>query len=325
MNIHLPPCLSWLAALALCGGVTNVGVAAESAAAPASAPTPVAPVTVPFDFSKSAVEVDVNVRGTPLHMLLDTGVNPSVIDLATADRLGLPVDRGDGGEASGFGDGPGAAVFPATVAGLAIGGQSFAGFDALAADMGGISAGLGRRVDGVLGYSFLSDKTVLVDYVAHRVAILPRAEDAAPLIQACKTRWTTPLKTVDSFPVIPDFRLGEARAPVSLDTGSTGQIGLFQSALGLPGVRSALQAAGTVVRTGARGEARSTRYRFEAPVGFGPFTLPAGASMSTYADTGSTDTRVANVGNSLLAALHLKLLLDYRGQTLGFYGDCPAD
>lgn len=73
---HLPPCpslcLSWLATVALCGGATGVAM---------------------------AVEVDVSVHGTPLHKLLDTGVNPSVIDLTTADKLGLPVDRGDGGEA----------------------------------------------------------------------------------------------------------------------------------------------------------------------------------------------------------------------------------
>ncbi len=31
----------------------------------------------------------------------------------------------------------------------------------------------------------------------------------------------------------------------------------------------------------------------------------------------------ANVGNKLLAAMKLRLLLDYRGKTMTFYGDCP--
>ncbi|WP_176595359.1 hypothetical protein [Sphingobium sp. 15-1] len=44
--------------------------------------------------------------------------------------------------------------------------------------------------------------------------------------------------------------------------------------------------------------------------------------MSTYADLGSIDTRVANVGNKLLAAMKLKLLLDYRHKKMGFYGNC---
>lgn len=289
-------------------------------AAPAGAP--VAALVIPFDFSKSAIEIDVTVKGKPLHVILDTGVDPSVIDLAEAEALGLAVDRSDSGEASGFGDGKGATVFPAQVDGIAIAGRGFGAFEAVATDMRGISAGLGRKLDGVLGYSFLSDKIVLIDYPAQRLALLDHVEEGLPLARSCRTHWTVPLKTVDSFPVIPDFRFGQAQAPVSLDTGSTGYFGLFQSGLGLPGVRGALHEAGTITRTSARGEAKSTSYRFDAPVGFGPFTLPAGVAVSTYGDPGSLDTRVANVGNKLLAAMKLKLLLDYRGKTMSFYGDC---
>jgi hypothetical protein len=255
-------------------------------------------------------------------MILDTGVDPSVIDLGVADRLGLAVNRGDSGEASGFGDGKGATIFPVKVDGIAVAGHGFASFEALATDMTGISTGLGRKLDGVLGYSFLADKIVLIDYPEHRLALLDRDEDGRTLTGGCRTRWAIPLKTLDSFPVIADFRFGEAHAPVSLDTGSTGYIGLFQSALGLPGIRPALHETGTITRTGARGQAKSTSYRLDAPVGFGPFALPAGINVNTYGDTGSIDTRVANIGNKLLAAMKLKLQLDYRARTMVFYGDC---
>lgn len=280
------------------------------------------PLIIPFTFSKSALEIDVAIKGVPLHMILDTGVDPSVIALSETERLGIEVDHSDSGEASGFGDGKGATVFPAQIDGITIANRRFGRFEALATDMGGISAGLGRKLDGVLGYSFLADKIVLIDYPGRRLAILEHAVDGDALTRSCRTRWTIPLRMVDGFPVVPDFHFGEARAPVSLDTGSTGTIGLFQSALALPGVRDALHEVGTVTRTGARGEAKSASYRFDAPVGFGPFTLPAGVAMSTYADAGSADTRVANVGNKLLAAMKLKLLLDYRDGTLEFHGDC---
>jgi len=36
-----------------------------------------ATVVVPFDFSRSAIGVDVTIKGTPLYMILDTGVDPS--------------------------------------------------------------------------------------------------------------------------------------------------------------------------------------------------------------------------------------------------------
>ncbi len=63
-----------------------------------------APLSVPFDFSQSAIGLDVTVKGAPLYMILDTGVDPSVIDTARADALGMKVDRGAGGEATGEGD-----------------------------------------------------------------------------------------------------------------------------------------------------------------------------------------------------------------------------
>ncbi|WP_168075351.1 retropepsin-like aspartic protease [Caulobacter sp. SSI4214] len=292
---------------------------AGSAAASPAPPAP--PLVVPFDFSRGAIEIEVKVHGQPLRVILDTGVDPSVIDLGRAQALGLRIDRGDGGEATGFGDGKGAQVFPGVIDQLTIGGRAFAPFDTVVSDMGGLSAGYGRSLDGVIGYSFLADKTVLIDYPNHTVAFLNRGNEAQRLTATCRKRWSAPLKTVDSFPIIPGFRFGASRAPVSLDTGSNGAVSLFKSALALPGVRANLSENGSVTRTGARGEAKSKSYIFKAPVGFGPFVATETA-MSVYSEAGSTDTRVANVGNKLMADLKLKVLFDYRGKRLVFHGAC---
>jgi hypothetical protein len=287
----------------------------------APALTPAA-VVVPFDFARFAIGLDVTVKGRPLYMLLDTGVDPSLIDLDQARALGLPVDRHDGGEASGFGAGKGATVFPSRIEGLAIGGRGFARFDALASDMRGISTAYGRRLDGVLGLSFLQDKAVLIDYPHRRLAIFTRAGEAASTVGTCRLRWSVPLRTVEGFPVIPGFRLGAAAAPVSFDTGANGSIGLFRSALELPGVRAAMTERGTVEHTGARGAATGKGYVFDAPVGFGPFTLPPGQPATLHAEAQSVHTRVANIGNRLMDAAHVQVLIDYRGRALTFYGDC---
>lgn len=284
-----------------------------------------APVVVPFDFSRGAIDLAVSVRGTPLRMILDTGVDPSLVDMARAKALDLKIDHGDGGDPSGFGDGQGAKVFPAKIEGLTIGGQAFGPFEALASDTSGLSAGYGRPLDGILGYSFLDRRIVLLDYPGARLAILSRAAQAKPMTATCKTRWSTPMKTVDSFPIIPGFRLGGAVAPVSLDTGSNGAVGLYASALDLPGVKPALAEGEAITRTGARGEAKAKAYTFGAPVGFGPFTLPPGQPMTLYGgEPGSKTTRVANVGNKLMAAMKLKVLFDYRARRMTFYGDCAG-
>jgi hypothetical protein len=279
-------------------------------------------LVAPFDFSRGAIGVNVSVTGTPLFMILDTGVDPSVIDLKLAESLHLKVDRENSGEADGFGEGKGASVFPTSVSGLAIRGHAFAPFDALASDTSRISASFGRRLDGILGYSFLSDKVILIDYPEQKLGISRRKAEASRLTRGCRKHWSVPLKTVDSFPIIPDFRLGNITAPVSLDTGSNGTIGLFRSALDLPAVRNSLTETGTIRHTGARGDANAASYTFGQPVGFGPFVLPPGQTMTLHSEAGSRESRVANIGNALFAAMKLKLLLDYRSKVITFYGNC---
>jgi len=284
--------------------------------------TPPESLQIPFDFSRSSIGLDVTVRGTPLYVILDTGVDPSVIDLARAEALGLKIDRPDGGEASGFGDAKGARVFPSSIDNLVIGGHSFAPIDALASDMSALSAHYGRKLDAVLGYSFLADKIVLIDYPRQTLGILNQTVDAMRMVGTCRTHWSTPLRTVESFPVITNFRLGAAKARITLDTGSNGGLALYQSALDLQGVRAALSEKNVISFAGARGDGKAKSYTFNAPVGFGPFTLPPGEVVTVRNESGSDSTRVANVGNALFAAMKLKMLLNYRGRTMTFYGDC---
>jgi hypothetical protein len=275
------------------------GFALAVAGAAAGATTP-EPFTVPFDFSRSSIGVDVTVRGEPLYVLLDTGVDPSLIDLERAKALGLAIDLQNGGEPSGFGDGKGATIFPSAIEGLAIAGHAFAPVEALASDMSALSAHYGRKLDGVLGYSFLKDKIVLIDYPQRTLSVLAHVRDVSPGVRGCRTQWRTPLRTSEGYPVIRGFRFGRATGRLTLDTGSNGGITLYQSALGLD------------VKT----------YTFNAAVGFGPFTLPAGQVVMVRSETGSTDSRVANGGNLLFAAMKLKILLDYRQRSMTFYGDC---
>ena len=283
-----------------------------------------APLTVPFDYSRGAIGLDVTVKGTPLYMILDTGVDPSAVDIKRADALGLPVQRGAGGEASGEGDAASAQIFPATIESLALGGRPFGAVDAAAMDMSALSARYGRPLDGVLGYSFLNTRIVLIDYPHNTLSILASAADAVPLVQACRAHYSVALRSFedDQIPVVPAFRLGAATAPISLDTGSNKAITLYQGAFALPGLRDALTEQGAIRSTGARGDSTMKTYVLNAPVGFGPFTLPPGQIVTASAQAGSADTRLANIGNPLFAALKLKLLLDYRARQITFYGDC---
>ncbi len=285
-----------------------------------------ATLDIPFDFSRRAIGIDVTVHGVPLYVMLDTGVDPSVISNARAELLGLKVDHASGGKASGYGDSESADVFPATIDGLTIRGRSFPPIDALTADTIGISRRYGRDIDGVLGYSFLKDKIVLIDYASQTAAILDRAVDSEPIVRHCRTRWSIRLQFVDgdNTPIIPNFRFGITSGPITLDTGSNGGISLFDRAFDFPSVIAAVVEKGDVEHTGARGDGKSKIYSFEASVGFGPFSLPAGQVVDRIKAESKDDKRFANVGNKLFADMGLKVLLDYREKRLTFYGSCSS-
>ena len=151
----------------LCAAACLAALCAANAAA--------TPLTVPFDFSRSAIGLDVTVRGVPLYMILDTGVDPSGIDSSRAEALHLHVDRGAGGEASGEGDAAHAQIYPATIEGLGVAGRTLGSVDALAMDMSTLSVRYGRKLDGILGYSFLNTRIVLIDYPNSRLSIRSRA------------------------------------------------------------------------------------------------------------------------------------------------------
>jgi len=298
-------------------------VAVVLTAVPVDAIANDAPLTYPFDFSKHEIGVNVTVKGTPLFMLLDTGVEPSIVDLARARALGLPVDTAHASDGSGFGSGK-AVALPTTIDGLKIGGHAFADVDALAVDTSAISKGYGRPVDVVLGYSFLRDKAVLIDYAAATITLLPRAGEAAALTRSCSRHYGIPLVFLgdNHWPVIYGFRIGTVTAPVTLDTGSSRQIGFYQVALQTKAIHDALKVTGTNTGAGARGSFTSRTAVLGVPVGLGPFRLPAGATVSILPANGQSEKVVANIGNALLAEMTPKLMLDYAGKTVSFYGGC---
>ncbi|GAA0653209.1 retropepsin-like aspartic protease [Brevundimonas lenta] len=287
----------------------------------AAAPVCAQSVTVPFDPHGGSVALDLVVDGRPLVMLLDTGVDPSVVDLETARALGLPLD-GPAGAAEGVGDGD-AAITPVTVRDLRLGDLGVPAVEAVAMDMAPLRARYGKPLDGVLGYSFLSSRIVLIDYIDDAVSVLDTTADAAAQTAVCRSSWRTPLVSFadDTIPVIP-VRFGDVEGPASIDTGSNGTIGLLQSGARL--LDSRLTVTGEARVTGARGATTNAVVVLDAPVSFGPFVLPAGQTVRVRRDAGSPETRIANLGNGLFRALGLKMLLDYPAKQMTFYGDCRA-
>ncbi|MBV8205670.1 MAG: aspartyl protease family protein [Acidobacteria bacterium] len=280
-------------------------------------------VRVPFDFSQFEVAVNATVKGEPLYVMIDTGANPSVISLQLVERLHWKVGRSAEGQVSGSGNTEQPTAFPITIESFAMSGREFGRFEAVATDLSALSAKYGRRLDAIIGYSFLQDKVILFDYPGRMVLLLDHPGAAKPATRSCHKKWSAPMRLLEGegWPLIPQLRLGDTVISATLDTGSNSSIVLYEGALDMPGVRSALIETGEGNAGGFQGEEKRKQYVFNKPIGFGRFELPPGTAIS-LSNVKGAPSNMANVGNKLFAAMSLKMMLDYRQRKMTFFGDC---
>lgn len=156
--------------------------------------------------------------GRPLHVLLDTGTDPSAIDLRLARQWGLRVGDFALGQGAASDDVP----FTETmVPWLRLGDLLLRDLFALALDLSSAPFG----VDIVLGYNVLRQMLLHVDYVQHRLRLSHPDLGIPPLSGAAAA---LPLAFFEHFPALTDMRVGDnVHIPVAtIDTGSNGGLTL---------------------------------------------------------------------------------------------------
>ena len=124
-------------------------------------------IAVPFETSNNIIIVQALANGSkPLSFILDTGAGGSVINKRRAIELGLKLE-GDNAVTTGDGD-----VEAATVknAEIKLSGASLR-MNLTAIDLSGLEAGIGRHIDGILGYDVFARYVVEIDYIAHIVKL----------------------------------------------------------------------------------------------------------------------------------------------------------
>ena len=169
-----------------------------------------APLTeLPFKLRSGLIWIQVDgARGAkPLHFILDSGAEASVIDLQTARRLHLPLGeavtiRGINATSLGYWtDSPSARLN---------------GFELsskyLAMDLSAVSAACHLKVDGLIGADFFAGRVVQIDFAKEKVRLL---EHSLP----SSTAFTLPLQIEGSRLRVPVEVVGLGKAWTRLDTG----------------------------------------------------------------------------------------------------------
>jgi predicted aspartyl protease len=237
--------------------------------------------------------------GHPLHVLIDTGTDPSAIDARLARRLALQT----GGTGMGYAAASDEVAFTeAVLPWLRIGDLTIRDLFAPAVDL----SSLPFPVDVVLGYNVLRQMTLRIDYRERALTCAhPDVGLSAPGGVALE------LAFFEHFPALRDIVVDGLHIPLAtIDTGSNGaltvgpdlaaQLGMYPGATGVTHARGAyFGGAAEIIRR----DAAHVQLH-----GFSLTHVPLDANLAGGGDLGRSGR--ANIGNRLLARF-ATIILDY--------------
>ena len=222
----------------------------------AHAQTAKASIEVPFEFVHNQIVVQVKIDGKgPFNMLIDTDTDPSAIDAATAQTLGISV--GSKGEIANGGGTEKNTVYPTRFT-VDLGGVTAKDVAAATIDLTKISKRIERPIQGVLGFSFLKDRIIQIDYPKAKLRFF--AASPYPRIELTPNTVNIiafPFRREDGEVMIDSVFINNEKMRATLDTGSSGTFSLTPEAVALLGLVEPAQDGKVQTSVGYNGEYES--------------------------------------------------------------------
>ena len=259
-------------------------------------------VVVPAQESKGILLISASIKGDDSYgAFVDTGVDPSVVDISVARALGLPIDESSSREAEGSGDGQGLRVMRATIEGLSLNGQDFEAIESVAADLSSFGSALNFDLGLILGYSFLRNRIIRFNYPAGEIVIADSQSSLPPATTPVSNAHRIPLRFNSDEDMIPVFEIGVGGEAVivSLDTGKSGGVEFFGSAVDRLELIQVADAGAREMRHGARG-GRTVSVGILDAISVGPFAVE-NAKVSFSEKLPASEAREGNAGNAFLS------------------------
>lgn len=209
-------------------------------------------IEIPFEFHKNEIILQVSVNGKgPFNMMLDTGTDPSGVDLTTAKELGLKLHP-LGKEITGGGTDSTMGYYTKLPL-VEVGSFSAKNVDALAIDLSKVSERLGKPLHGVLGHSVLNGRVVQIDYPKRVVRFYSRSLFSKSTEQVnTSKRIVMSFRYVDNV-LIDDVIVNGKKMVANLDTGSSGLFNLTPAAVSYLGLEDEVSRAPVSSDVGFKG------------------------------------------------------------------------
>lgn len=270
-------------------------------------------IDVPFEFHRNEIVVQVKINGKgPFNMMLDTGTDPSAIDLATAKEIGLKI-KAAGHQGSGGGTDVNLA-YETRLPLVEVGGIRATNIDAAAIDLSKISERGGKVIHGILGQSFLNKRIVQFDYPKSIV----RFYEKSPYPKGPPN---TPKLTTVSFHyndnvLIDDVWVNGKKMTASIDTGSNSTFQLAPDTITALGLEADAEKGEAASSVGYNGEFKNRKGQIKN-VTIGAISIDNAPVTFFGRGTGHDKTRWGiNIGNVFFK--DFVVTIDYQRKTITF-------
>ena len=273
------------------------------------------PAEVPFEFEHNQIIIQVKIGGKgPFNMLLDTNTDPSAIDAATARELGLSVGA-KGATATGGGTETNT-VYPTRLPNVELGSVMAKEVFAATIDLTKLGAKLGRPIQGVLGFSFLKDRIVQIDYPNLKLRFF--SETPYPRIQLGPNTVNTisfPFRYEDGDVIIDSVFINNEKLKATLDTGSSGTFSLTPEAVAI--LRLEEQGRDSEDEQVGYNGAYKSKVGTLKSVRLGRFVVESAPATFWLPGTGHDNKRFhVNIGNGFFK--DFMMTFDFKGKTVVF-------
>jgi len=245
-------------------------------------------------------------RGGPWRFLIDTGANTTLVTPEFAKRYGIrdPAGTPAGPVSVLSADGRPVILEAVTIGRIALGDARFENISARIYDCASLSAHLGVKIDGILGFPLFRETLLTFDYPRNRIVLARPDRDA--LIPGL----AVPFNNTNKTPLI-NVRLGDRSFLVLLDTGSDAALTL--NPVGLDPVFAFGPRIGSTVST-LSGDRPQRLGRLAGTLAVADYRFPG-----PIADL--TDDLSA-LGGAILQ--HFTVTFDQERDRVTFYRDSPA-
>jgi len=270
-------------------------------------------IDVPFAFIHNEIVIQVKVNGQgPFSMLLDTGTDPSAVDLSAARDMGLPLS-GRGYAATGGGTEVNR-IYGTKLASVEIGALVATNVAAGAMDLSRLTDHIGIPIHGVLGHSLLDGRIVQIGYPRRVVRFYsqsPIGRDESPASSSKYVRM--PFRYQDNV-LIDDVYVNGRRMTANFDTGSNGAFKFTPKAAADLGLEDELRNAPVRTSHGYNGVVKNSEVQIQS-IAIGSIRLTSPTVLFAGRGAGYDKRNWSiNIGNEFLK--DYIVTLDYQKKTI---------